>query len=359
MDQSFADFDFQSFPDEIRSKPKVTTITAARPRPRNKPVTSLSSTFYVCGPQDKTAKRLGELQTAMPTVGGIVELTTRATSDSDLEEIIEGVRTMAVGLVSGTHGVDIGDNHRQHKCPLKLSCTRCWRGDHGASHTTANWLICSLLKSVYTTADRDIAASDDETADDAWNIDEEDEHGSYRYIPHEKQDYCIEAGPRRKIDRQKLLNLFRITIPQFFAGLTHMPRIGAIHHPTFKGVKVPEDRVWCKKPYCTRTLLAPGLVDSKGRPACGKFHSDESSFLTSVLRVLVECKSVARQETPRQEEVVKPPRAPRPPKVKVTVAPAPVVARNAFSALDDDDSEGKDENGEDGEKNEKKTTDAW
>jgi hypothetical protein len=318
MDIGFADFDFQSFNEEIKTKPVKVARGAPVRKPR-KPVTEVSDKFNVCGPAEKTRKRLLELQqilaiataadgdgTEVESAAAIVELELIPQTEEELDAAIESMRELAVELVSGRASVPIGDNHKHHKCSLKLACERCWEGDHGASHTTANWLICHLLKFIFR-----VVPKVDSTADDradagehelnAWDVEEDEEHGSYRYIPHEKQTYLIEARPRRNTNLQKTRNLFQNTIRRFFSGHTSMPRIGALSVKQILGslpayvVRSKHDPAndWCKKPYCTQTLLAPS-VERGSVPACAKFHSDESSFLTSMLRVLVECRRVAR-----------------------------------------------------------------
>lgn len=333
MDQRFADFDFESFPEEIKSRP-------AAPREysrRRKPITSLSSTFWVCGPADKTQKRLRELTDALACTA-IVQLD--VVSDAEFEQALTALRELAAGVVSGTASIDIGDNHKCAKCPLKLSCSQCWVGEHGASHITSNWIICNLLRPMYRVTQRDVDKAPVKVETDVWNVDEpfeDDEHGSYRYIPHEKQNYTIQARPRLNASVAKIHNLFRTIIPSFFAGTTGMPRIGALRAPQHNNKFTTEDKVWCKKPYCTRTLLAPAITDRQGQPVCNKFHSDESSFLTSLLRILVECHKVARAVT-----VSAPPTPPQPrvrehrepkPAPQLAPQPAPVTAHNAFSLL--------------------------
>ena len=352
MDQSFADFDFQSFPDEIQSKPAHT----ARPKIayKSKPVTALSATFHVCGPQDKTQKRLRELRESLGA-DAIVNLELVPETDAEFEQLLDELRGIAVGLVSGAASVDIGDNHKQHKCPLKLSCSRCWEGEHGASHTTANWIICNLLAHIYTVRHHEIAdhtgssnaSASSAAAADVWNVEdqeEDEEHGSYRYLPHELQDYLISAKPRGNANLVKIQNLFRVIIPGFFAGTTGMPRIGALRTPQFKNKNATDDKIWCKKPYCTRTLLATAIADRQGLPVCNKFHSDESSFLTSLLRILVECRKVARPVAaePVKEKVKREPREPRVRKFEPAAASAPAIARNVFTLPDDDEDDKED-----------------
>lgn len=306
MDSSFAEFDFQTFNEEIKTKPaKFNPVRKPR-----KAVTEVSEKFNVCGPAEKTRKRLHELQQIMSTATGgedmktpesdaaIIDLEFIPETEAELDEAIDQMRKLAVELVSGRASVPIGDNHKQHKCSLKLACEKCWLGEHGASHTTANWLICHFMKFIFRVVPKGLESKSTDPEQSAWDVeDDEEEHGSYRYIPHEKQTYLIEARPRSNTNLQKTRNLFQNTIRRFFSGHTSMPRIGATSAKQLMPQHANSDSMndWCKKPYCTHTLLAPS-VERSGPPACAKFHSDESSFLTSMLRVLVECRRVARPQ---------------------------------------------------------------
>lgn len=268
MNSTFDNFDSEET--SKGSKPQYNRPQQQRPaRPqRTKAPTSLSANITVSGKP--------------------ILLQTTAVSDADLDESITALKDKFVDLLNGMLKIPIGDNRASsRKCHSRLSCDKGWSGEHGASHTTAAWLIWEMLKPVYDHMPHAITDIDQSQSNinDVWDVQEQSNDNYYCHVYPENLPYAITTVPRENNDPSKLRNLFREIFVDFFAGRRGLPRIGAL----VDNAKRHDYPIrYCNGPFCYRTLLAPSTAEAK--TACGSFHSDEVSFLTSLARVLVECR---------------------------------------------------------------------
>lgn len=365
MDANFADFsavNFGSFPDEIQTNATSSSSASARAS-----VAAATPRVYVNRPQ---VNRLSDVFTvtdgAKKPRGLRLEL--KSTTDEELDADIERMREEAVKIVTGSEAVPICDNRKSAKCDDRLECSHIWNAKCAGNHNTANGLLVHLLSFIYHVEETGaIQEKPKAKAADAFAIEEDaaadDHHGSYIHVPHPEQDYRICTKTRANITQANLRKLYREGIPDFFAGKAGctMQRIGA--HEIDKRIHKTDKDLWCRAPYCQRSLLAVKLVTvrkvpgnphhrysrerEERRPACNRFHTYISSVLTNVIRSVLECEKEAlpqpdqasgsadHESTPVKEPTRgnREPRAPYKAAAKPAKSTTPVVRRNVFSDL--------------------------
>jgi hypothetical protein len=302
---------------------------------QRKPITSMPKDIWICGSQEKTAKRLKELE-AMNDTNGVVHLTL---NDADLETLIATVQAKMVDILNGACTVPVGNSNNKN-CHFKLACEKGFDGEHGFSHSTATWIIWEVLRPIFTSVKRvgTVDVPVPEAEPDVWNT--EAEQTSYRHCHPETLPFTVATKARTSGDNTKLIALFREILVEFFAGRRSLPRIGALKAT---GDMLPRP---CKGPFCYRTLFSHS--NKSAGAACNSFHNDEVSFLTSLARVLVECtrsnkidgraqSQAPRVRAPRAARAPRPPRAPR--NAVAVAIPLPsftVESVNAFATLEFD-----------------------
>ena len=347
MDSTFDNFDFQTsssdVPFDIDFKiPDASTRRSQKfrdNRDNNRPKTQLkiqipADDIWIGGTRDKTVKRIKELE-SLGDDDGVVQI--RLKDPSSLSKQIPLLKTKLADFLNGKLQFPVGNSRNHKKCHFKIACEKGFDGDHGFSHPPSSWIMWELFRHIYVANKRSQFATtqeDDEVEDDAWDAEEDDgvNKGYYRHQHPKSLPFDVEVRPRANNSDEKLAKMFGETIPAFFAGRRSLPRIGrpSKDHPVR----------WCQGPFCYRTLLATNSRDAI--TACKSCHSDETSLITSIARVLVECNKTSRvyQNTTPVAKSAREPRAPRPATRRIPVKDnAPIVARNTFNALLDEEGE--------------------
>jgi hypothetical protein len=344
MDSTFDNFDFQAqtdIPSEINiserkelkeQKYRYERKTFDSKNRINKKNLIPSEDIWICGSRDKTLKRVKELE-ALKDKDGVVHIKLR---DADLLGKIPALKQKLADFLNGHSQFPIGNTRNHKRCHFKVACEKGFDGDHGFSHAPSQWILWELFREIYEVSKRSQLQTqkDEVEEDDTWDTEQDSsaDNGYYRHQHPKNLLFDVVVSPRANTSDEKLVKMFNETLPAFFAGHRSLPRIG-------KPDREQPIR-WCQGPFCYRTLLALNSKDAT--TACKSCHSDETSLLTSIARVLVECRRAPRttNATYRTESnVVREPRARVLRKYKSNTV-SPVTKHNTFSALLDEEAWG-------------------